>query len=70
MHPLPEHQPYDIVAIDKNGVAIKLQAKYVTLKSNGTIEVRFRMLYPMYQIVLSALRLYALRKPRIIKATM
>ncbi len=40
--PLSEHQPYDIVAIDKNGGAIKLQVKYAALKSNGTIEVRFR----------------------------
>jgi hypothetical protein len=40
--PLSEHQPYDIVAIGKNGVALKLQVKYATLKSNGTVEVRFR----------------------------
>ncbi|MDP2913526.1 MAG: group I intron-associated PD-(D/E)XK endonuclease, partial [Candidatus Omnitrophota bacterium] len=40
--PLSEHQPYDIVAIKDNGKAIKLQVKYAALKSNGTIEVRFR----------------------------
>jgi hypothetical protein len=40
--PLPEHQPYDIVVVDKNGEAVKLQVKYATLKGNGTIDVKFR----------------------------
>jgi hypothetical protein len=40
--PLSEHQPYDIVAVAKNGTAFKLQVKYATLKSNGTIEVKFK----------------------------
>ena len=40
--PLSEHQPYDIVAIAKDGKVFKLQVKYATLKANGTIEVRFR----------------------------
>ena len=40
--PLSEHQPYDIVAIAKDGRAYKLQVKYASLKDNGTIEVRFR----------------------------
>ena len=40
--PLSEHQPYDIVAIVNNGTAFKLQVKYASLKSNGTVEVRFR----------------------------
>jgi len=40
--PLSEHQPYDIVAIAITGEALKLQVKYSSLKSNGTIEVRFR----------------------------
>lgn len=40
--PLSEHQPYDLVAIGKDGVAYKLQVKYASLKNNGTIEVRFR----------------------------
>jgi hypothetical protein len=40
--PLSEHQPYDIVVIGKSGEAIKLQVKYASLRSNGTIEVRFR----------------------------
>jgi len=40
--PLSEHQPYDIVAILKNGEAVKLQVKYATLLSSGIIEVRFR----------------------------
>ena len=40
--PLSEHQPYDIVAIDKNGKPVKLQVKYATLNENGTIDVKFR----------------------------
>ena len=40
--PLSEHQPYDIVAILKDGKAVKLQVKYTTLLSNGIIEVKFR----------------------------
>lgn len=40
--PLSEHQPYDIVAVDKRGNTFKLQVKYATLKDNGTLEVRFR----------------------------
>ena len=40
--PLSEHQPYDIVAVDDKGKVLKLQVKYATLKTNGTIEVRFR----------------------------
>ena len=40
--PLSEHQPYDIVAIAKNGLAFKFQVKYASLKKNGTIEVGFR----------------------------
>lgn len=40
--PLSEHQPYDLVVIlDNNGTA-RLQVKYATLKSNGTIEINFR----------------------------
>jgi len=40
--PLSDHQPYDVVAIIHTGKALKLQVKYATLKSNGTVEVRFR----------------------------
>ena len=40
--PLSEHQPYDVVAISKTGDAFKMQVKYASLKSNGTVEVRFR----------------------------
>ena len=40
--PLSEHQPYDIVAVSNNGVAVKLQVKYAALQNNGTIEVKFR----------------------------
>ena len=40
--PLSEHQPYDVVAISKTGDVFKLQVKYASLKSNGTIEIRFR----------------------------
>ncbi|MBI4335731.1 MAG: hypothetical protein HY589_03645 [Candidatus Omnitrophica bacterium] len=40
--PLSEHQAYDIIAIGKTGEAFKIQVKYATLKSNGTVEVRFR----------------------------
>ena len=40
--PLSEHQPYDIVAMKETGAAIRLQVKYSGLKSNGTIDVRFR----------------------------
>ena len=40
--PLSEHQSYDIVAVDNTGVVLKFQVKYAALKSNGTIEVRFR----------------------------
>ena len=40
--PLSEHQSYDLVAISKAGEAFKIQVKYASLKSNGTIEVRFR----------------------------
>ena len=40
--PLSEHQPYDIVAIGAGGKAIRLQAKYATLRQNGIVEVRWR----------------------------
>ena len=40
--PLSEHQPYDLVVILGDGRAIKLQAKYASLKKNGTIDVKFR----------------------------
>ncbi|MBU0604687.1 MAG: hypothetical protein KKH77_00160 [Candidatus Omnitrophica bacterium] len=40
--PLSEHQPYDLVAISDSGDVFKIQVKYASLKSNGTIEVRFR----------------------------
>ncbi|MDP2905047.1 MAG: group I intron-associated PD-(D/E)XK endonuclease [Candidatus Omnitrophota bacterium] len=40
--PLSEHQPYDIVAILRNGKAVKLQVKYATLIKSGTVEVKFR----------------------------
>jgi hypothetical protein len=40
--PLSEHQPYDLVAISNTGKAIKLQVKFATLKSNGTVAVGFR----------------------------
>ncbi len=40
--PLSEHQPYDLVVVLNNGRMIKLQAKYATLKKNGTVEVKFR----------------------------
>ena len=40
--PLSEHQPYDLVVIDKNGKAFKLQVKYASLKDNGVVDVRFR----------------------------
>ncbi len=40
--PLSEHQSYDIVVITETGKALKLQVKFASLKSNGTVEVRFR----------------------------
>jgi len=40
--PLSEHQPYDLVAVLKNGSAVKLQVKFATLKKNGVIDVKFR----------------------------
>lgn len=40
--PLSEHQPYDIVAIIKDGEAVKLQVKYAALSGSGIIEVKFR----------------------------
>lgn len=40
--PLSEHQPYDIVAVAKNGSIFRIQVKYASLKKNGTIDVRFR----------------------------
>ena len=40
--PLSEHQPYDLVAIDGHGHALKLQVKYAGLKRNGIVEVSFR----------------------------
>ena len=40
--PLSEHQPHDIVAIDKEGTAFKFQVKFASLKSNGTVDVKFR----------------------------
>lgn len=40
--PISEHQPYDLIAISEKGKAIKIQVKYATLKSNGTIDVKFR----------------------------
>jgi len=40
--PLSEHQPYDVVAIVKDGKALRIQVKFSSLKSNGTVEVRFR----------------------------
>ena len=40
--PLSEYQAYDLVAVLDDGVTMKLQVKYATLKENGTIEVRFR----------------------------
>jgi len=40
--PLSEHQPYDIVAVSQSGKVFKLQVKYSALKSNKTVEVRFR----------------------------
>jgi len=40
--PLSEHQPYDIVAILKNGKAVKLQVKYSALFGSGIVEVKFR----------------------------
>ncbi|MFH1996856.1 MAG: group I intron-associated PD-(D/E)XK endonuclease [Candidatus Omnitrophota bacterium] len=40
--PLSEHQAYDLVAVNKDGVALRVQVKYASLKKNGTIEVRFR----------------------------
>ncbi|HPM42829.1 MAG TPA: group I intron-associated PD-(D/E)XK endonuclease [Candidatus Omnitrophota bacterium] len=40
--PLSEHQPYDIVAVSKDGCSYKLQVKYASLKANGTIDVSFR----------------------------
>jgi PD-(D/E)XK endonuclease len=40
--PLSEHQPYDLLAVLVNGSVVKLQVKYAGLKSNGTIDVKFR----------------------------
>ncbi|MDP6686199.1 MAG: group I intron-associated PD-(D/E)XK endonuclease [Candidatus Omnitrophota bacterium] len=40
--PLSEHQPYDIVVMNGNGSAFKVQVKYSRLKKNGTVDVRFR----------------------------
>jgi hypothetical protein len=40
--PLSEHQPYDVVAITRGGKALRIQVKFSSLKSNGTVEVRFR----------------------------
>lgn len=40
--PLSEHQPYDLVVILDSKKAIRLQVKYATLNSNGTVDVKFR----------------------------
>ena len=40
--PLSEHQPYDLLAVLKNGKVVKLQVKYAALKKNGVIDVAFR----------------------------
>ena len=40
--PLSEHQPFDLVVVDKYGKTFKLQVKYASLKKNGTLEVKFR----------------------------
>lgn len=40
--PLSEHQAYDIVAVGPDRAVFKLQVKYATLKSNGTVEVSVR----------------------------
>ncbi|MBN1822729.1 MAG: hypothetical protein JW803_00260 [Endomicrobiales bacterium] len=40
--PLSEHQPFDLIAVSRKGKAIKLQVKYAALRSNGTIDVKFR----------------------------
>ncbi len=40
--PLSEHQPYDLIAIDTHGRAIRIQVKYSSLKKNGVVDVRFR----------------------------
>jgi hypothetical protein len=39
--PLSEHQPYDLLAVLKNGEVVKLQVKYAALRK-GKVEVKFR----------------------------
>ncbi len=39
---MSEHQAYDVVAIEDNGTAFRLQVKYASLKRNGVIAVSFR----------------------------
>ena len=40
--PLSEHQSYDLVVVLKNGRSIKIQVKFIKLKSNGVVDVKFR----------------------------
>ena len=43
--PLSEHQPYDLIAVRRDGAFSRVQVKYRTLQSNGSINVRFRSAY-------------------------
>jgi hypothetical protein len=43
--PLSEHQPSDLIAVNREGKTARVQVKYRTLSSNGIIEVQFRSTY-------------------------
>ena len=40
--PLSEHQPYDLLVVLDDGAVKKLQVKYASLRSDGTVDVKFR----------------------------
>jgi hypothetical protein len=43
--PLSEHQPYDLIAVRKDGAMSRVQVKYRTLQANGSIDIGFRSTY-------------------------
>jgi PD-(D/E)XK endonuclease len=43
--PLSEHQPYDLIAVRKDGKAIRVQVKYRGLGGNGSISIPFKSAY-------------------------
>lgn len=43
--PLSEHQPYDLVAISRQGKPLKLQVKFTSLMKNGCVEVKSKTVW-------------------------